>query len=101
MDESQYEAFQQLEDTVTVYCEVTSYNADNVKALSWTLNRETAEWFTHRFDEDGTVHEVQIEKQHIYAIFTGRNESEVILVSKHLTDISDVQDMTSDFSISL
>lgn len=101
MDESEYEAFLQLDDTVTVYRGVTRHNAKNVKALSWTLNQETAEWFAHRFDEDGTVYEAQIEKQHIYALFNGRNESEVILDPKYLTDISEVQDMTSDFSISM
>lgn len=101
MDEGEYEALLQLEDTVTVYRGVTPHNAKNVKALSWTLNRETAEWFAHRFNEDGTVYEAQIEKQHIYALFNGRNESEVILDPKYLTAISEVQDMTSDFSISM
>lgn len=101
MDEGEYEAFLQLDDTVTVYRGVTRHNAKNVKALSWTLNQETAEWFAHRFNEDGTVYEAQIEKQHIYALFNGRNESEVILDPKYLTDISEVQDMTSDFSISM
>lgn len=101
MDEGEYEAFQQLEDTVTVYRGVTPHNAKKVKALSWTLNRETAEWFAHRFGEEGTVYEAQIEKQHIYALFNGRNESEIILDPKYLTDISEVQDMTSDFSISM
>lgn len=38
MDEENLERFQKLEDTVTVYRGVTSFNADNVKALSWTLD---------------------------------------------------------------
>lgn len=59
----------------------------NVKALSWTLSRETAEWFAHRFDEDGTVYEAKIDKKHICALFTGRNESEVIVDPKQLKDI--------------
>ena len=53
---------QELDDTLTVYRGVTLYNAHNIKALSWTLNKETAEWFAHRFNEDGTVYEAQIDK---------------------------------------
>ena len=87
MDEEELQQYRELDDTVTIYRGVTSYNADNVKALSWTLSRETAEWFAHRFDEDGTVYEAKIDKKHICALFTGRNESEVIVDPKQLKDI--------------
>jgi len=100
MDQDEYIQFKMLDDPVTVYRGVTSYNAKSVKALSWTLNRETAEWFAHRFGENGTVYEAQIPKSHIYAFFNGRNESEVIVDPKYLTDISEVQDITSDFNLS-
>ena len=100
MEQDEYIQFKMLDDPVTVYRGVTSRNAKNVKALSWTLNRETAEWFAHRFGENGTVYEAQIPKSHIYAFFNGRNESEVIVDPKYLTDISEVQDMTSDFLLS-
>ncbi len=100
MDEEEYAQFQELEDTVTVYRGVTTHNAKNVKALSWTLNRETAEWFAHRFDEDGTVYEAQIDKQHILALFNGRNESEVIVDPKYLTDITEAQEQSSAFNLS-
>ena len=40
MDQEEYTQFQNLDDVVTVYRGVTSYNANNIKALSWTLNRE-------------------------------------------------------------
>ena len=35
-------------------------NAKNVKALSWTLDRDTAEWFAYRCGESGTVDEAQM-----------------------------------------
>ena len=41
MDEEEYAVYQSLEDPVTVYRGVTSYNAKNIKALSWTLDRDT------------------------------------------------------------
>lgn len=101
MDEEELKQFQELEDTVTVYRGVTSLNADNVKALSWTLDQETAEWFAHRFGEDGTVYEAQISKEHIYAYFGGRNEAEVIVDPKHLMDITEVQDIDNGFTMTM
>lgn len=69
MDGEEQKQLTELDDIVTVYRGVTSYNAKNIKALSWTLEQKTAEWFAHRFGEDGTVYEAQIPKQHIYALF--------------------------------
>lgn len=86
---------------MTVYRGVTSFNADNVKALSWTLDQETAEWFAHRFGEDGTVYEALISKEHIYAYFGGRNEAEVIVDPKHLMDITEVQDISNGFTMTM
>lgn len=45
---------------VVCYRGVTTFNAKNVKALSWTLDRSVVEWFASRFDEDGTVYQAQI-----------------------------------------
>ena len=87
MDEEELRQYQELEDTVTVYRGVTSYNGKNIKALSWTLDRDTAEWFAHRFGEEGKVYEAQVKKEHILALFTGRNESEVIVDPRHLERI--------------
>ncbi len=87
MDEEEQQQYQELEDPVTIYRGVTSYNAKNIRALSWTLDRKTAEWFAHRFGEEGTVYEAQIQKSHILAFFGGRNEAEVIVDPKHLEQI--------------
>ena len=65
MDEDEYLQFKQFDDTVTVYRGVTSYNAENIKALSWSLDYDKAAWFAHRFGEDGTVYEAQIAKEHM------------------------------------
>ena len=44
----------------------TTHNAKSVKALSWSLSQETAEWFAHRFGEDGTVYvAIRSTKKHI------------------------------------
>lgn len=101
MDGEELKKLSELDDTVTVYRGVTSYNAKNVKALSWTLDQKTAEWFAHRFGEDGTVYEAQITKQHIYALFNGRGESEVIVDPKHLMDITEAPAMEEDMTLKM
>jgi len=101
MDEDELQQWRDLDDEITVYRGVTPYNEKNIRALSWTLDRETAEWFAHRFDEDGTVYQARIEKEHVYAIFNGRNESEVIVDPKHLTDITEAMDLEPQFELSM
>lgn len=62
MDEAEQAQLAELDDTVTVYRGVTTINSDNLLALSWTLDYETADWFARRFDEDGTVYKAQIDR---------------------------------------
>lgn len=45
MDEAEQAQLAELDDTVTVYRGVTTINSDNLLALSWTLDYETADWF--------------------------------------------------------
>ena len=93
MDLEEQEQLQSLEDTVTVYRGVRSGRPGSVKALSWTLNRDTAQWFAKRYGKAGTVYEATIDKKHIHALFLGRNESEVIVDPKYLTGITPVQEL--------
>jgi len=74
-------------ETVTVYRGVTPYNARNVKALSWTVDKKKAEWFAYRFGESGTVYKAQINKADILAFFTSRDESEIVLNPNKLKQI--------------
>ena len=87
MDAEELMQLQEMDDTVTIYRGVTSHNQKNIKALSWTLDRDKAEWFAHRFDEEGTVYEAQIDKENILALFNGRNEAEVIVDPRYLKNI--------------
>lgn len=91
MDEEEFKRFQELDGVVTIYRGVTSHNAKRVKALSWTLDLHTAEWFAHRFGEQGTVYQAQIRKEHIHALLLGRNESEVIVEPEHLMGLTTVE----------
>ena len=92
MSPEEQEQLAALEDIVTVYRGLTSYNKSNIRALSWTLNYDVADWFANRFREDGTVYEAQIKKAHIFALFNGRSESEVIVDPAYLTNIQQAQE---------
>ena len=91
MSEDERKMLSELDDIVIVYRGVTSHNSKNIRAMSWTLRQETAEWFAHRFGENGIVYEAQIDKKHIFAMFNGRNESEVIVDSRYLTGIEETE----------
>ena len=101
MDEAEQAQLAELDDTVTVYRGVTTINSDNLLALLWTLDYETADWFARRFDEDGTVYKAQIDKEHIFALFNGRDESEVVLDPKYLKDITQAQEPTQGQELSM
>ncbi len=93
MDDEERERLDSLENTVTVYRGVHSAKSDGVCAMSWTLDKDTAAWFASRYGRQGKVFEAKIEKKHICALFLGRNESEVIVDPKYLTDVTQVQTM--------
>ena len=96
MDPEERSQLRALEDTVTVYRGVRSSRPGSVKALSWTLSRDTAQWFANRYGKAGTVYEATIEKKHIHALFLGRNEYEVIVDPKYLCGITQVQELAHD-----
>lgn len=92
MDEGEYKQFKNLEDVLTVYRGVTSYNSKSIKVMSWTLSLDTAKWFSNRFGEKGTVYKAHIRKQYVFALLNGRNESEVVVDPEYLTDVIKMQD---------
>lgn len=93
MDDEDREMLDSLGEMVTVYRGVHSAKSDGVHAMSWTLDKDTAAWFAGRYGRRGKVFEAKVEKKHICALFLGRNESEVIVDPRYLTDITQVQTM--------
>jgi hypothetical protein len=78
MDRDEILAYNSLADTVKVYrgCQ----KGINENGISWTLKREKAEWFSTRLGKDGVVLEKEVSKEDILAVFTGRNEFEVVIL---------------------
>ena len=100
MTPEEHKELSTLEDPITIYRGLTSYNADNVHAMSWTLDEKVATWFANRFGEHGTVYKAQIEKAHVLALFLGRGESEVVVDPRYLIEPSPVEDMTPGMEMS-
>lgn len=74
-------------DTITVYRGLQK--KASVKALSWTLSRETAEWFAKRFSNDGKVYSATVRKADVLAYFAC-SESEVIVDPSRLENIKKI-----------
>mgnify|MGYP000581494708 CR=1 FL=1 len=78
MDEEEYQKFLNLPEKITIYRGVSGYNRRYKKAVSWTLNRELAEWFAERWENDEQeVWEVTVPKECILCYF--QYEDEVIV----------------------
>lgn len=71
-----------LPETIMVYRGIQKDATTN--ALSWTLDKNVAEWFANRFNNNGTVVEVTINKKYVFAYINGRNEKEVVVNYKKL-----------------
>ena len=90
MCEADYEVYKQLPDELIVYRGLGSLNADNIKALSWTLNLDKAKWFAKRFNFSNAplkVYRAKSKKKYIFAYCNDRNEGEVIVDYHKLQNI--------------
>lgn len=82
MNEDDYEVYKQLPDELIIYRGLGILNANNIKALSWTLDIEKAKWFANKFDFGkgaGKVYRAKIKKKYVYAYYNDRHEAEVIV----------------------
>lgn len=88
MDDEDYQVFDTLPSEFSVYRGISTHG--NTNGLSWTLNRETAEWFAKRFSFDGskgTVIEATAKKEDVLAYFNDRNEQEIVINPKKLVNV--------------
>ena len=90
MCESDYAYFLELKrknTAIVVYRGITTNIMRDVKKLSWTLDADMAYWYAKRFDSHGTVYKAEILPQYIFAYFSSRNETEVVLDPRKLQSI--------------
>ncbi len=78
MSEADKEVFNSLPDKITIYRGCIP--KQNEKGLSYTIDKEKAEWFSKRFHKNGKVIKKVVDKSEIFAYTNSRNEKEVILL---------------------
>lgn len=81
MDENQRQMLEQLDAYITVYRGVNIKNKHAKKALSWTLNPESAAWFANRFKWlPGEGWKAIVPKESILCSFADRGMEEEVIV---------------------
>lgn len=103
MDDEENKKYKEMPEIIRIYrgCHKDEADLDNGNffGLSWTYNREIAEFFafrdrTHSI-EDGRVFSVEIPKEYINTIILERNEDEVIFdFYSHFNDPDKVEMIT-------
>lgn len=74
-------------NTVTIYRGV---KVNNYRSLSWTIDKSVAEWFARRFRHNGDTCYLftgTINKKDILALFSSRNEKEVVCDYRKIKNI--------------
>lgn len=70
---------EELEFFMALPTKLTIHRGGTPDGLSWTLDKDTAEWFAKRFShKKGKVHTRNIDKHEAVAYFAGRGESEIV-----------------------
>lgn len=80
MSPEELKVFKKLPDIVTVY---RGHQGKNKTGFSFTLDKDKADWFANRWKSAGTTGKtdtVQVPKSKIIAYFSGRGESEVVII---------------------
>ena len=85
MNKEEIDVYNNLPDEIVVYRGVKPNST--YKALSWTLNLDTATWFADRFEKDGKVYKATINKKYVFTYIGERNEFEVVLDYRKLKNI--------------
>jgi len=77
MDDDELRQYLNLSEEITVYRGIRGRGS--LKALSWTIDIEQAEWFARRWDKNGKVYSATVRKEDVLAVFTSRGESELVV----------------------
>lgn len=85
MSKSDYARFLSLPDEIVVYRGIN--RKGSYKGLSWTTDRERAEWFASRWKINSAVYKATIAKADVLAYFGERDEEEIVLDSRKLKNI--------------
>lgn len=95
MSENERKILKSLPDEITIYRGISEPNKkikmDQIRAMSWTTNLDTAKWFAQRWTDKGKVYESTIKKDAILAYFS--SEYETVVDYKKLGCIKRIEDL--------
>lgn len=89
MDEDELEIYNNLPEEIVVYRGINEHGS--VNAISWSLDKEQADWFAHRFDMLGTtgsLYQATIKKEYVLAYIS--REQEVVIDFTKATNIKKI-----------
>lgn len=92
MDDAELRKYLELPSLIQIYRGLQTKKAKR-RALSWTLSPTKAQWFANRWKLSGDVLSAQIPKQHVFAVFLGRNEEEVVVNPRYLKNVCKMTDL--------
>ena len=87
MDEKERSALAAMPEQITIY---RGYQRPECRlGWSWTIDFEQAKWFAKRFQETGSgfIASAKVDKSNVIAYWTGRNESEILVLPENLIDV--------------
>ena len=83
MNEDEYKIWEELPDEFIVYRGISNHH--NPKGLSWTRNKNVAEWFMNRWSNpDNYLLQATVKKEDCLCYFNGRDEDEIVVDSRHI-----------------
>lgn len=84
-----HEPFDSLPEVLTVYRGFQREDGGEEYGWSWSLKRETAEWFARRWPNGAPmIATVTVGKSEVLAYFNDRDEAEIVLHPEELSEIS-------------
>lgn len=88
MDDDELEVYNNLPDEFTIYRGMGKKSKR--KGISWTRNKEIAEWFMNRWkDEGGYMLTATVKKENCLAYINARDEEEIIVDTRYIKIMND------------
>jgi hypothetical protein len=87
MSENDHKVFAALPNTFPIFRGQSHTRRGITKGLSWTADQAKAEWFARRYLTKGFIASGLVCKCDVFAYFTGRKESEVVVQPSEIRSI--------------
>jgi len=76
-------------NVITIYRGEGDKSTSYTEACSWTISKEIADFFAHRFDSDGIIYKAKVRQQDILDYINDRNEQEILVFPENVYDVEE------------